>query len=130
MLPKNGSMNHESSSADEPAHATRCMAPAALHFASRTPIRVVFRVALRRENTGVPNSCRVRFECSRGDKTPIELFACGTQDWPVSVLASVCARFAGMCGWHRMDSKLRTNGMGNMSATDGFRVLFSLDPPC
>ena len=27
------------------AHATRCMAPAALHFASRTPDRVVFRVA-------------------------------------------------------------------------------------
>jgi hypothetical protein len=27
------------------AHATRCMAPAALYFASRTPNRVVFRVA-------------------------------------------------------------------------------------
>jgi hypothetical protein len=27
------------------AHATRCMAPAALHFASRCPNRVVFRVA-------------------------------------------------------------------------------------
>jgi hypothetical protein len=27
------------------AHATRCMAPAALHFASRTSNRVVFRVA-------------------------------------------------------------------------------------
>jgi hypothetical protein len=27
------------------AHATRCMAPAALHFASRNPNRVVFRVA-------------------------------------------------------------------------------------
>ena len=27
------------------AHATRCMAPAALYFASRTQIRVVFRVA-------------------------------------------------------------------------------------
>ena len=27
------------------AHATRCMAPAALHFASRYPNRVVFRVA-------------------------------------------------------------------------------------
>ena len=35
------------------AHATRCMAPAALHFASRTPNRVVFRVALGRQYTGV-----------------------------------------------------------------------------
>jgi len=34
------------------AHAGRCMAPAALHFASRTPNRVVFRVALGRQNTG------------------------------------------------------------------------------
>jgi hypothetical protein len=37
------------------AHATRCMAPAALHFASRTQNRVVFRVALGRQNTGVLN---------------------------------------------------------------------------
>ncbi len=35
------------------AHATRCMAPAALHFASRTENRVVFRVALGRQYTGV-----------------------------------------------------------------------------
>ena len=37
------------------AHATRCMAPAALYFASRTENRVVFRVALGRQNTGVLN---------------------------------------------------------------------------
>ena len=35
------------------AHATRCMAPAALYFASRSENRVVFRVALGRQNTGV-----------------------------------------------------------------------------
>jgi hypothetical protein len=35
------------------AHANRCMAPAALYFASRTENRVVFRVALDRQNTWV-----------------------------------------------------------------------------
>jgi len=37
------------------AHATRCMATAALYFASRTENRVVFQVALGRQNTGVLN---------------------------------------------------------------------------
>jgi hypothetical protein len=35
------------------AHATRCMAPAALHFASRCPNRVVFRVARVEKTQGI-----------------------------------------------------------------------------
>jgi len=48
------------------AHATRCMAPAALHFASRPPNRVVFRVARVAKTLGFciaaedtePSGCR------------------------------------------------------------------------
>jgi hypothetical protein len=41
-------------------HATRCVSPAALHFASRPQNRVVFRVALWRQNIGLLHTSESR----------------------------------------------------------------------
>ena len=55
-------------------HATRCVSPAALHFASRCQNRVVFRVALWRQNIGLLHTSRVARESPVAEGVVFELF--------------------------------------------------------